>query len=68
MKFYKIFIEGMIDCVYFSMTEAIDYLIWYIQEVQADCGIFNSRESILNHLDEYKKIYKIEIKEDEVIK
>ena len=66
MKFYKIYIEGMIDQVYLSMTEVTDYLVWYIQENQADYGIFNSRKSILNHLDEYKNMYKIEIKEEAI--
>lgn len=63
MKYYEIYIKRIINHTCYSMTEVIDYLVWYIKEIQANYGIFNSRESILNHLDEYKKIYKIKIKE-----
>ena len=63
MKFYEIYIKRIINHTCYSMTEVIDYLVWYIKEDQANYGIFNSKESILNHLDEYKKIYEIEIKE-----
>lgn len=63
MKYYEIYIMGIINHICYSITEITDYLVWYIKEIQANYGIFNSRESILNHLDEYKEIYEIEIKE-----